>query len=137
MNDNTDKFDPLFINLVLTLHNAAMLQMGKLKNPASDKIERDMSQAEMSIDMLDMLKNKSEGNLTDEEKSILSRTLNELKMNFMDEKAKDEKSDSEEKTEEKSEDEPDKEETEKEESEKEESATGEDETDEIKEGKKE
>ncbi|MCH8300001.1 MAG: DUF1844 domain-containing protein [Candidatus Marinimicrobia bacterium] len=132
MSEKSDKFDPLFINLVLTLHNAAMLQMGKLKNPASDKIERDMSQAEMSIDMLDMLKNKSEGNLTDEEKSILSRTLNELKMNFMDEKAKDEKSDSEEKTEEKSEEEPDKEETEKEES-----ATGEDETDEIKEGKKE
>ena len=132
MNDNNDKFDPLFINLVLTLHNAAMLQMGKLKNPDSDKIERDMSQAEMSIDMLDMLKKKSEGNLTDEENSILSRTLNELKMNFMDEKAKDEKPDSEEKTESKSEDEPDKEETEKEET-----ATGEDETDEIKEGKEE
>ena len=132
MNDNTDKFDPLFINLVLTLHNAAMLQMGKLKNPASDKIERDMSQAETSIDMLDMLKKKSEGNLTDEENSILSRTLNELKMNFMDEKAKDEKPDSEEKTETKSEDEPDKEETEKEDT-----ATGEDETDEIKEGKEE
>jgi len=132
MSDNSDKFDPLFINLVLTLHNAAMLQMGKLKNPDSDKIERDMSQAEMSIDMLDMLKNKSEGNLTDEENSILSRTLNELKMNFMDEKAKDEKSDSEEKTEAKSEDQPDKEETEKEET-----NEGEDETDEIKEGKKE
>ena len=132
MSDNSDKFDPLFINLVLTLHNAAMLQMGKLKNPVSDKIERDMSQAEMSIDMLDMLKKKSEGNLTDEENSILSRTLNELKMNFMDEKAKDGKSDSEEKTEAKSEDEPDKEETEKEDT-----ATGEDETDEIKEGKEE
>ena len=132
MNDNTDKFDPLFINLVLTLQNAAMLQMGKLKNPVSDKIERDMSQAEMSIDMLDMLKKKSEGNLTDEENSILSRTLNELKLNFMDEKTKDEESDSEEKTEAKSEDEPDKEETEKEEA-----NAGEDETDEIKEGKKE
>ena len=103
MNDNTDKFDPLFINLVLTLHNAAMLHMGKIKNPLSDKIERDMSQAEMSIDMLDMLKKKSEGNLTDEENSILSRTLNELKMNFMDEKTKDEKSESEEKAEEKEE----------------------------------
>ena len=132
MSENSDKSDLLFVNLVLTLHNAAMLQMGKLKNPVSDKIERDMSQAEMSIDMLDMLKKKSEGNLTDEENSILSRTLNELKMNFMDEKTKDEKSDSEEMTEEKSEDEPDKEETEKEEI-----STDEEETDEIKEGKEE
>ena len=132
MSENSDKLDPLFINLVLTLHNAAMLHMGKVKNPLSDKVERDMSQAEMSIDMLDMLKNKSEGNLTDEENSILSRTLSELKMNFMDEKAKDEKSESKEKTEGKSEDKPD-----TEASEKEETNTGEEETDEKNEGKKE
>ena len=132
MSENSDKSDPLFINLVLTLHNAAMLHMGKVKNPLSDKVERDMSQAEMSIDMLDMLKNKSVGNLTDEENSILSRTLNELKMNFMDEKAKDEKTEPEEKTEGKSEDIPD-----TEASEKEETNTGEEETDEKNEGKKE
>ena len=132
MSENSDKFDPLFVNLVLTLHNAAMLHMGKIKNPLSDKIERDMSQAEMSIDMLDMLKKKSEGNITDEENSILSRTLNELKMNFMDEKAKDEKSESEEKTEEKSEDKPD-----TEASEKEETKSGKEKTDENNEGKKE
>ena len=132
MSENSDKFDPLFVNLVLTLHNAAMLHMGKIKNPLSDKIERDMSQAEMSIDMLDMLKKKSEGNLTDEENSILSRTLNELKMNFMDEKAKDEKSESEEKKEEKSKDKPD-----TEASEKEETKSGKEKTDENNERKKE
>ena len=132
MSENSDKFDPLFVNLVLTLHNAAMLHMGKIKNPLSDKVERDMSQAEMSIDMLDMLKKKSEGNLTDEENNILSRTLNELKMNFMDEKAKDEMSESEEKSEEKTEDKPD-----TEASEKEETNSGEEKTDENNEGKKE
>jgi len=132
MIEDSDKFDPLFVNLILTLHNAAMLHMGKIKNPLSDKVERDMTQAEMSIDMLDMLKKKSEGNLSDEENSILSRTLNELKMNFMDEKAKDEMSESEEKTEEKTEDKPD-----TEASEKEESNSGVEETDENNEGKKE
>ena len=137
MGENKDNFDPLFVNLILTLQSSAMQHMGKLKNPVTDKVERNLEQAELSIDMLDMLKKKSEGNLTDEENSILSRTLNELKMNFMDEKAKDEKSDSEEKTESKSEDQPDKEETDKEKTEKEETDTGEDETDEIKEGKKE
>ncbi len=132
MGENSDKSDLLFVNLVLTLHNAAMLHMGKIKNPLSDKVERDMSQAEMSIDMLDMLKKKSEGNLTDEENSILSRTLNELKMNFMDEKAKDERSESGKKTEDKSEDKPD-----SEGSEKEETNSGEEETNENNEGKKE
>ena len=132
MSENSDKSDALFVNLVLTLHNAAMLHMGKIKNPLSDKVERDMSQAEMSIDMIDMLKKKSEGNLTDEENSILSRTLSELKMNFMDEKAKDEKLESEEKTEDKSGDKPD-----SEASEKEETNSNEEETDENNEGKKE
>ena len=132
MSENSDKFDPLFVNLVLTLHNAAMLHMGKVKNPLSDKIERDMPQAEMSIDMLDMLKKKSDGNLTDEENSILSRSLNEVKMNFMDEKAKDEKSEAEGKTAEQSED---KQGTES--SEKGETDAGEEETDEKNEGKKE
>ena len=132
MSENSDKFDSLFVNLVLTLHNAAMLHMGKVKNPLSDKVERDMPQAEMSIDMLDMLKKKSEGNLADEENSILSRSLNELKMNFMDEKAKDEKSDSEEKTEGKSEEEPDSKTVEKEETD-----DKEEKTDDKNEGKKE
>jgi len=132
MGENSDISDPLFVNLVLTLHNAAMLHMGKIKNPISDKVERDMTQAEMSIDMLDMLKKKSDGNLTDEENSILSRTLNELKMNFMDEKAKDAKSESEESTEDNSKDKPD-----TETSEKEETDNGEEKTDENIEGKKE
>ena len=132
MGENSDKSDLLFVNLVLTLHNAAMLHMGKIKNPISDKVERDMTQAEMSIDMLDMLKKKSDGNLTDEENSILSRTLNELKMNFMDEKAKDAKSESEENTEDNSKDKPD-----TETSEKEETDNGEEKTDENIEGKKE
>ena len=70
--------------------------MGKLKNPATDKVERDLKQAELSIDMLDMLKKKTDGNLSEEETEFIARTLNELKMNFMDEKMKDEKAPAEE-----------------------------------------
>ena len=88
MNDTENKIDQLFVNLVLTLHAAAMQQMGKLKNPLTDKVERDLGQSELSIDMLDMIKKKTEGNLTDEENKFLTQTLNELKMNFMDEKNK-------------------------------------------------
>ena len=70
--------------------------MGKLKNPITDKVERNLEQAELSIDMLDMLKKKTGGNLTDEESDLIVRSLNELKMNFMDEKMKDEKAPAEE-----------------------------------------
>lgn len=90
MNETENKIDQLFLNLVLSLHSAAMQQMGKLKNPMTDTIERDLRQAEMSIDMLDMVKKKTEGNLSEEENKFLTQMLNELKMNFMDEKNKGE-----------------------------------------------
>ena len=90
MNETENKFDQLFLNLMLTLHSAAMQQMGKLKNPLTDTIERNLEQAEMSIDMLDMIKKKTEGNLSEEENKFLTQMLNELKMNFMDEKNKGE-----------------------------------------------
>lgn len=96
MGENKDKFDPLFVNLILTLQSSAMQHMGKLKNPVTDKVERNLEQAELSIDMLDMLKKKTGGNLTDEESDLIVRSLNELKMNFMDEKMKDEKASAEE-----------------------------------------
>lgn len=86
MNDTENKIDQLFLNLVLTLHTSAMQQMGKLKNPLTDTVERNLGQSELSIDMLDMIKKKTEGNLTDDENKFLKQTLNELKMNFMDEK---------------------------------------------------
>lgn len=68
---------------------AAMQQMGKLKNPVSDKIERNMDQAQMSIDMLDMLQTKMKGNLNDDEQRYLREVLKELKLNYVDELAKD------------------------------------------------
>lgn len=98
MNDTENNFDQLFLNLVLSLHTAAMQQMGKLKNPLTDKIERNLGQSELSIDMLDMIKKKTEGNLSDEEDKFLTQSLNELKMNFMDEKNKGEDEPSEEKS---------------------------------------
>ena len=90
MNETENKIDQLFLNLVLSLHSAAMQQMGKLKNPMTDTIERNLGQAELSIDMLDMIKKKTEGNLGEEEDKFLTQMLNELKMNFMDEKNKGE-----------------------------------------------
>ncbi len=90
MSETENKIDQLFLNLVLTLHSAAMQQMGKLKNPMTDTIERNLGQAELSIDMLDMIKKKTEGNLSDEENKFLIQMLNELKMNFMDENNKGE-----------------------------------------------
>ncbi|NOY57671.1 MAG: DUF1844 domain-containing protein [Calditrichaeota bacterium] len=92
MTDTPNKeqlYSALFMNLVLTFHASAMQQMGKTKSPLTDKIERDLEQARMSIDMLDMLEKKTANNLTKEESDFLTRLLNELKLNFVDELNKD------------------------------------------------
>ena len=62
-----EKSTSLFFSLIMTFQAAAMQQMGKLKNPLSDKIERDLQQAQLSIDILDMLQEKTRGNLSEEE----------------------------------------------------------------------
>jgi hypothetical protein len=64
--------------------------MGKMKHPVSDTIERDLAQAEQAIDMLDMIREKTKASLTPDEQKMLSTVLQELKINFVDEKAKGE-----------------------------------------------
>jgi hypothetical protein len=73
----------------MTFQAAAMHQMGKIKNPISDKIERDLQQAQLSIDILDMLEVKTQGNLSEEEIKLLKGLLQELKFNYVDEMSKE------------------------------------------------
>ena len=81
--------DQLFIQLLYIFHSSAMQSMGKLKNPFTDKIERDLAQAKQSIDMIEMLKDKTKGNISPEVSGILDGFLTELRLNFVDESNKD------------------------------------------------
>jgi len=83
-----DQFTALFGGLVTMFQTAAMQQMGKIQNPATDKVERDLDQAQMSIDMLEMLKEKTKGNLKPEEEQFISNVLRELRLNYVDERSK-------------------------------------------------
>lgn len=97
------KDDFLFLQLVLTFQNAAWLQLGKIKNPITDKIERDLGQARFSIDILHMIKSRTEGNLQPNEKQFIDKVVSELQLNYIDEMSKEVKEKEEEKETEKSE----------------------------------
>ena len=86
--DNKEKQQFLLTQLILMFQTAALQQMGKLKNPMADKIEKDLSQAQISIDMLDMLYTKMKTNLSPDEEKMFSTVLQELKLNYVDEVAK-------------------------------------------------
>jgi uncharacterized protein YjaG (DUF416 family) len=89
MEQNTNEL--LFMQLVLQNQQIAMMSMGKLKHPVSDKIERNLDLAKISIDTLDMLKVKTKGNLSEYEEKFLDEVIKELKLNYVDEVNKDQK----------------------------------------------
>ena len=86
-----NKNDQLFAQLILIFHQNAMMSMGKLKNPMTDKIERDLSQTQQSIEMLEMIRDKTKNNLSNELTQMLEHTLTELRINFVDEMSKEPK----------------------------------------------
>ena len=82
------KEDQLFIHLVNTFVQSAWISLGKVKNPVSDKMERNLDQATYYIDLLDMLQTKMKGNLSEWEEQFIIHSLSELKLNFIDEQKK-------------------------------------------------
>jgi len=82
----------LFMQLIIQNQQIAMMAMGKIKNPVTDKIDRNLEHAKLYIDTLDMLQAKTKGNLSEYEEKFLTETLKELKLNYVDEVDKDKKS---------------------------------------------
>ncbi len=101
MTESESKINSHFMNLVMMLQMSAMQSMGKIASPVSGEIEKNLDHCRVSIDMLDMLVEKTSGNLTPEEKSYIDGTLYNLRMNYLEEanKAESEKSQSDSKTE--------------------------------------
>ena len=73
----------LFLGLIHSFQAAAMQQMGKIPNPYTEKIERDLPQAKLSIDVLEMLQTRTSGNLVGEEARFLQHVLTELRLNYV------------------------------------------------------
>ena len=83
--DTFDKDEALFLSIMYSFHAAAMQQMGKIANPFTGKVERDLNGARGTIDVLVMFRKKTEGNLTDRERRVLTGLITELQLNFVDE----------------------------------------------------
>jgi hypothetical protein len=74
-----------FASLVLSLAATAWNQMGKVPSPISGKIEKNLDNVAMTIDILVMVKEKTISNLTPEEERLLTNTIADLQMNYADE----------------------------------------------------
>lgn len=84
-NDNQRKMREIqFVNLISALAASAMQQLGKLVNPISGKTEVNLLAAKTTIDMLEMLRDKTQGNCNEDETALLRSTITNLQLNYVD-----------------------------------------------------
>jgi hypothetical protein len=72
-----------FEMLVTTLATEAMIGLGQYPHPMTGKIPADPAQARYAIDMIEMLAEKTRGNLTPDEERGLRALLHQLRMAFL------------------------------------------------------
>ena len=61
-----------------------MFQLGLLPGPSGERIPLDLENARRTIDMLEVLRHKTQGNLTAEEAKLLEDVLYELRLSFVE-----------------------------------------------------
>lgn len=74
-----------FNQLVDTFFLQSMISLGKHINPMTGKYERDLNISKYQIDILELLDEKTKGNLTKEEEQHLGDILHTLRMAYLDE----------------------------------------------------
>ncbi len=73
-----------FATFVLSFASTALIQMGAAPNPETGKHESDPVLARETIDLLGMLREKTRGNLTDEEQKFFDALLYDLRVRFVE-----------------------------------------------------
>jgi len=72
-----------FAALISMLTTQALFAMGLLQMKGQEERKPDLELAKYNIDMLQILEEKTKGNLTQEEEAVLVNTLNELRMGYV------------------------------------------------------
>jgi hypothetical protein len=72
-----------FAGLVSMLFTQTLFSLGFIQVKDDEKREPDLLLAKYNIDMLEMLEEKTKGNLTDDEQKALVQTLSELRMAYV------------------------------------------------------
>jgi len=84
--DNDDDYPPItFINFVLSLSTSALYHFGDFPDPVSGKKQKNLSAAKQTIDLLDMINEKTKRNLDEQENNLIQGVLYELKMRYVKE----------------------------------------------------
>lgn len=69
-----------FSTFILSLSTSVLMNLGVVENPVTKKTEKEPKVAKQTIDLIELLKDKTKGNLTDDEQALLDEVLKELRL---------------------------------------------------------
>ncbi|MGB9698880.1 MAG: DUF1844 domain-containing protein [Thermodesulfobacteriota bacterium] len=72
-----------FSSFIFSLSTSALLHLGEVPDPTTQKREKNLPLAKQTIDILGMLKEKTKGNLTPDEEKLLENILTDLRWRYV------------------------------------------------------
>ncbi|UCB48294.1 MAG: DUF1844 domain-containing protein [Deltaproteobacteria bacterium] len=72
-----------FNSLIFSLSSSALLHLGDIADPQTGEKRKDIALAKHTIDIIAMLKEKTQGNLTGEEEKFLESILTDLRWRYV------------------------------------------------------
>ncbi len=72
-----------FTSLIFSLSSTALLHFGEIADPKTGEKKKDLPMAKHAIDTISMLKDKTKGNLTDEEQKFVDSVLTDLRWRYV------------------------------------------------------
>jgi hypothetical protein len=72
-----------FSSVVVLLYFPALIQLGLVEDPATGERGENLVLAKRNIDLLDLLKDRTKGNLEGEEQKFLDGVLDQLKLAYL------------------------------------------------------
>ncbi|MBW2600975.1 MAG: DUF1844 domain-containing protein [Deltaproteobacteria bacterium] len=76
-----------FSTFIFSLSSSAFLHLGEIEDPSTGTKQKNLPMAKHTIDILGMLKEKTEGNLTEDETQLLTNILYDLRMRYVKDKS--------------------------------------------------
>lgn len=73
-----------FSTFVFSLFSSTLIQLGDMADPLTGAMDPNINSAKQTIDIIDIIRDKTKGNLTDEESKLMENVSTELKWKYLD-----------------------------------------------------
>ncbi len=83
MSGEKEELEMDFSGFILSLNASALIHLGEIPDPHSKKREVNIPAAKHTITILEILAEKTEGNLTEEEKGLLDDMIYNIRMKYV------------------------------------------------------